>query len=626
MGKSNRKHAGISRLIVGRSLPFIFLLMLMTGLLVYTRFVHFDWGLPYPMHPDERNMANALQQLHCGISFFNFRLSTVTECLNPHFFAYGQLPLYLGYFGIQAFHFITGTTGTPINFSEAVMALRIISAIASVVTAFVLLAIIRTVLPNRKNQKSLFFYSPVSFILIIFSPFFIQFAHFGTTESLLMLAYSLLVYGCLAYPEGNRTGQIRMGIFLGFVSGAAIAVKVSSFLFLLLPLGVIITKNLRELMRGYRVRKGSSGSLRMGISGIQNRFWQISLFFLAAAGFSVLMSPHNILNPDSFMSSLQYESGVALGTIRVFYTRQFAFTIPILFQIVRIFPYALGLPVFILAVVGFFGLSWKSEKINMLRYALILYFLPGSFLFAKWTRFMAPAFPLMLIFALLFLCTLHDRLYGYVPRFVSGFVLCAGIVILVVPGAAYLSIYQNSDVRFQASQWIYRHIPPESIILSETANSVDLPLPTVSGMPELKGYRVIPFDFYHLDENAALQNDLSQSLAMADYIMVPSRRIWANMTCVSDPDKGTVSSYFAGYDTDRCRMLDSLYPLLNSYYGRLFSGELGFRKVAEFSSYPRINMEFSIFNFHVSFPDEYAEETWSVFDHPVIRIYQKLRK
>ena len=58
--------------------------------LVYSRFVGLDWGLPYPMHPDERNMATAIQSLNCGIS--NFK-----ECFNPHFFAYGQFPLYLGY-------------------------------------------------------------------------------------------------------------------------------------------------------------------------------------------------------------------------------------------------------------------------------------------------------------------------------------------------------------------------------------------------------------------------------------------------------------------------------------------------------------------------------------------------
>jgi len=42
--------------------------------------------------------------------------------------------------------------------------------------------------------------------------------------------------------------------------------------------------------------------------------------------------------------------------------------------------------------------------------------------------------------------------------------------------------------------------------------------------------------------------------------------------------------------------------------------------VAEFNSYPKITLFGKTF---IEFPDENAEETWSVFDHPVIRIYKK---
>jgi hypothetical protein len=52
----------------------------------------------------------------------------------------------------------------------------------------------------------------------------------------------------------------------------------------------------------------------------------------------------------------------------------------------------------------------------------------------------------------------------------------------------------------------------------------------------------------------------------------------------------------------------------------LFDGKLGFKKVAEFSSYPTIKL----FNRKIfEFKDEEAEETWTVFDHPVIRVYKK---
>ena len=65
------------------------------------------------------------------------------------------------------------------------------------------------------------------------------------------------------------------------------------------------------------------------------------------------------------------------------------------------------------------------------------------------------------------------------------------------------------------------------------------------------------------------------------------------------------------------------YPIVTKYYQLLFSGALGFEKVAEISSFP----QFTFFNYKLAiFPDEDAEETFTVFDHPVIRIYKKTNR
>jgi uncharacterized membrane protein (UPF0127 family) len=65
------------------------------------------------------------------------------------------------------------------------------------------------------------------------------------------------------------------------------------------------------------------------------------------------------------------------------------------------------------------------------------------------------------------------------------------------------------------------------------------------------------------------------------------------------------------------------YALLNKYYSDLFSGDSGFELVKEFSSYPQLSFKLLAFSFQFPFPDENAEETWTVFDHPVIRIYKR---
>ncbi len=517
--------------INGRVILIIIIWLLVVCLLVYSRFVNLGWGFPYPMHPDERNMANALQQLQCG-----FPIRQLADCFNPHFFAYGQFPLYLGYLLIWAVRGFRDFGIIIISFEEAVVSLRAISAMASIINVSVLVKIISLIL--KKKQTLLIV------LILTFSPFFIQFSHFGTTESLLMLFYSLIVYFSIRLLERHTTYQV---VWLSLVSGLTVATKISSIIFIAVPL-ITILSNLRSW----------------------DRYKNLIRFGLLTTILMILFSPHNLINFHDFFSSIKYESDVATGKALVFYTRQFFNTVPVWFQLEKVFPYVLGWPIFILGILGFLRLSWGDKKINLLRFAILVYFIPNAFLYAKWTRFMSPVFPLMLVFAILFLEKIK----------VIKIIKIIIVIIAILPGLTYLSIYQNRDVRFQASEWIYKNISNNSYVLSETANVVDIPISN-----GLNNYNVVSFNFYDLDESSGLQSELKEHLKKSDYIFVPSRRLFAN------------------HPRDK-------YPLLNDYYDKLFSGKSGFEKVAEFSS---------------GLNDEQAEETWTVFDHPVIRIYKKVR-
>ena len=170
----------------------------------------------------------------------------------------------------------------------------------------------------------------------------------------------------------------------------------------------------------------------------------------------------------------------------------------------------------------------------------------------------------------------------------------------MLPGLAFMSIYSREDSRVTASKWIYNNIPSNSYVLSETANVVDIPM-GIEGYEAMKKWnnvKVISFDFYHMDENPKLFSDLLNHLEKADYIFIPSRRIFKNYT--HQPQR---------------------YKLVTKYYQLLFSGRLGFEKVTEISSFP--TLYFGPLNWQ--FPDEDAEETYTVFDHPVVRIYRKVK-
>lgn len=529
--------------------------------LLYTRFVNLGWGLPYPMHPDERNMAVAIQQLHCDVlrvASFDFK-----DCLNPHFFAYGQFPLYMAYGGIQLFHTLFGITGPP-TFIEATIALRVISAMSSVLLVFFLLKIVSLLYKPHNRIYDITTVRLFALCALIFQPYAIQFAHFGTTESLLMLFFSISLYYSLRILQAtNHTLPVMV---VGIVLGLALGTKSSSLLFLILPMVVLLYKRkLRDIL----------------------------LMICCIVVFTILSSPQSFIHWNEFKSSMDYESAVGLGTYKAFYTRQFENTTPIIFQLTHILPYALGLPTMIAGMAGFFLLSWKKKEYTVLRIAFIIAFLPSAFFYAKWTRFIAPAFPIFTVLGIIWFFSVLERFNTHKLRFL---ILTTAICFMCVHGVAYLSVYTNQDVRFTASEWIYRNIPENSTILSETANVVDIPIPSPEYNKPVPNYLVMSFNFYDLDSNQELQSTLKSALEQAEYILVPSRRIFKNHP-------------------------PHTFPLVAQYYDDLISGRSGFTQIGEISSYPKI----SLFGKTIwEWRDEDAEETWTVFDHPVIRIYKKI--
>ena len=68
--------------------------------------------------------------------------------------------------------------------------------------------------------------------------------------------------------------------------------------------------------------------------------------------------------------------------------------------------------------------------------------------------------------------------------------------------------------------------------------------------------------------------------------------------------------------------LPNLYPKTSRFYDALFNGQMGFYQIKEFHSYPILEVG----SWKLEVPDENAEETWSVFDHPVIRVFKKTKQ
>lgn len=521
--------------------PLFFILLLAA----FVRISGLSWALPYHPHPDEWNMAAAIT-----------RLSWENK-LNPEFFAYGQFPLYLAYFSAKAYNLLPWIKISQINTQEAIFFLRLWSAVAGVGLVYLVYLVSKSLRLSR--QLSL-----VSVLLAALTPGLIQSSHFGTTESVLSFCFLGILYHSLKILQRPTIMRYLLAaLFLGLALGS----KISAVVFFV-PL--IVT----TLFHLYKADKLSQKA----------QVFLYSLFALITSlALAVITSPYLVLNFKGSRGTLLYETQVAAGQSLVFYTRQFFDTVPVVFQMQKIFPFALGWPIFIMGVAGLVVLLTKVFKKSFFNpYFLVLvsflaHFSSQAFLFCKWTRFMSPIFAFFPIFTGFFLSYLRNL--GYLRYLIVG--------ISLVPGLLFTSIYFVPDIRFTASEWIYQNIPSGSIVLSETANVVDIPVSSSKSLPP-NPYHLAPisFDFYHLDENPELFPKLIEYLEKADYIFVPSKRLFANSLRL--PEK---------------------YPLAARYHQLLFSGQLGFREIKKFKSF-LIN-------------DEQAEETWSVFDHPVIRIYKK---
>lgn len=502
-------------------MSFELLVILVLG--VVTRFVGLNWGSGLFFHPDENNMIGAITQLS-------------STSLNPHFFAYGQFPLYLVYFIETLFHLSRDYASTAYH-------LRATSAVFSFVSIVVFYQICSKIFDKSRA------FAPT--LVFVFLPGLIQLAHFGTTESLLILVFLLNLL--LAFNLYQCPFKFHLYFWAALVSGVGLATKLSSFI-LVSPVIIVFFVNLFLFQKNRRA--------------VLYPF----LFGLLTIGFSLIFSPFNLISWSDFVSAFHYEYAVASGTLPVFYTNQFIASTPYLFQLTRVFPYVVGLPLYLMVLFLFVDRSSKIKYNRRLFFltlvSVAVYFLYFGRLYVKWTRFMSPIFfifPLISVF-------LFSRFRPYWQK--------VGLLLLaIVPGVILLRTYYSPDIRQQASTWLNTNLPSSATVLTEGGNVIDL--------PTNPNFTLKVFDFYTLENSRENYRGLLSRLAESDYIIVPSRRVFMNQ---SGPD----------------------FPLTTKYYQALFSGKLGYTEIKRFSP----PLEFLL-------DPELAEETWSVFDRPTIRLFQK---
>jgi hypothetical protein len=181
--------------------------------------------------------------------------------------------------------------------------------------------------------------------------------------------------------------------------------------------------------------------------------------------------------------------------------------------------------------------------------------------------------------------------------FVNGFamVLLIGAVVWTL---MFEQIYRSEHTRIAASDWMFYHIRPGSAVAVEHWDD-RLPLPI-----HQNSYDVKELTLYDPDTPEKWQR-LNGLLQETDYIVIASNRLYTPLMKLTDCKK---------LPPGRC------YEQTAEYYRKLFSGDLGFRKAAEFTSYPKLQ----IGTWNIQIPDDSADESFTVYDHPKIMIFKKI--
>lgn len=532
----------------------------------FLRLYNFDWGSPFYFHPDERNIASSVADLHAF------------DQLNPHFFAYGSLPIYTIYTGGVFVNMLLGEQ-KDIFFVSLEIAIRV-SRVLSAALGISIILLAYFVGKNLHDAKT----GLLAAFFTTFSTGFIQFSHFGTFEMWLTF-FSLLLFFIMLFTIKNDK---RIFVFLlGIVFGILVSIKVTALIFFVPICCLVFYKRF--------IKHKTKLTYSVFFLSVLQMLRDILLILCLAAIVYLIFCPFTFKTYNEFIASMRYESAVALGRLPVFYTGGFTQTIPILFQFNKIYPFFINPLLTIIFIPCFLFFVWKSISQKniafiMLSIVFLSLFLSQAVQYAKWTRYMLPTLP----FLYLILSYVIVLILSFIHKQSKNILFWGGVLHVFVFSsmlfslAFFLTVYTKEDTRVAASEWAKKNIKENARILSEVYDLGILPFNNY--FPH-----ITLFNFYDLEQNPLLTKDLAAKLAENDYLILTSQRIMKNRLA-----------------------FHKKFPLGHDFYSKLFAEKNGYKKI--YQTPCDILCQIAYFGN----PMTNFEETATVFDRPIIFIFKKI--
>lgn len=548
--------------IFSKTKLFILFLFLLAFLL---RTYGLNWDNNNHLHPDERFLTMVVSDIKLPTSLSQY-FDTAASPLNPYnnpsyqFFVYGTFPLFLTKILAVFLHLD--------NYNQITLIGRVLSALFDSGNIILLYFI------AKKFLKSFYVFLPSLIYTFLVLP--LQLSHFFAVDTFLnffiLLTFTLFSYNLFAL------------VFLVF--GLALACKISALYFLpIIFLFLLKNKNLKSIVYFlisvlvFRIFQPYSFTDIFTI----NPLFIDNLKTLASYSIPNLNFPPAVqwINRLPLLNSLKNTSIWGLGL---------AVLVPLLFLslsfFIKKFKYKFNLIFIISAWVLFLFIYQSIQSVHAMRYLLLIY------------PFVCLIFTTLLS---------HFKIKKYSIIFI--------LILNILYGLFFLSIYSRPNSRVQASEWIIQNIPENSILSSEYWDDA-LPL-------GYSDYQNVSLPFFDPDTPKKWEK-INESLSQIDYLIMSSNRLWASIPRI--PDK---------------------YPQTSKFYNDLFSSNLNFTLLKKFTSYPGFPLSFlkSCYYFgpsnypgvnnnwfekdvNCSYPgiylrDDTSEEAFTVYDHPQVLIFQK---
>lgn len=549
----------------------ILLLILFIGLLC--RLYGNNWDQGWHLHPDERFLTMVGIDVQIPSTLSNY-LDAHTSTFNPtnrghEFYVYGTLPVLMNKILAQQLYSDT--------YDQFNLLGRTLSGLADFLIILVIYRLVSLVEKKLKLHHSIKFLSAFFYAIAVLP---IQLSHFFAVDTFLNLFVFISLYYAVKIVIHKSKGIWMNTILSGLFIGLALACKISAL--------YVVPLILLCVSAGYWwAFPNKKIWMRLSIG--------IAVFTLFAYGAVRLGSPYyfetaSFLNPQLnsiFINSIKTLKSYDNPEVPFPPANQWIHASPFLSATNLIF-FGVGPIYFLFALLGLaYLLRRVRQKLLMASLLWVIVFtVYQSVQFAKTMRYLIFIYPFIAFFCGLGIYLLFKR--------IKLFPVVLSVIAIIVWPLAFMSIYTKDHSRVTASKWMYHTFPYGSTVLTEYW---DDPLPLMVQDPTSRNYQIKEVHIFDPDSQQKW-DIINNQLKHADYYVMSSNRGWGSIP--TTPEK---------------------YPMASAFYAKMLKGKGSYSLVKEFSSYPSLRY----LGIPIDFPDQWSEEAFTVYDHPLVYVFKKNR-